>query len=80
MEQLEKFIALLRMHGFDAVCINQIKNGRGFIEFWTISRNGKYASVVFELYGQKQGYQMYIQSSGNTFDDDLLSLANRLTK
>jgi len=80
MKQLEKFIELLRIQGFDAVCLNQVKNGRGFIEFWTISRNDKYTGVVFELYGQNQGYQMYIQSSGNTFDDGLLSLSNKLSK
>lgn len=74
MEQLEKFLQQLRKAGYSARTNWQQKLNKGYLEHVTVQGNVGYVNVIFQVYGEGNGYSTYIESSGNTFEHDLNAL------
>lgn len=71
MKQLQLFFDKLRKAGYSISANWQQDLNKGMMESVTITGSVGSTYVLFHIYEGDNGYQMYIESKGNTFDDDL---------
>lgn len=72
MKQLEIFLEKLRNAGYQVITNWQKELHRKQIfEYITIKGKIGFTTVIFHIYGEEEGYSMYIESKGTTFDDDM---------
>jgi hypothetical protein len=71
MKQLENFLNKLRDAGYSVMTNWQKELNRGYLEHITIKGKVGTMLVLFQVYGKTEGYSMYIESKGITFDEDL---------
>lgn len=71
MKQLEVFFKKLRKAGYKITTNWQQQLNQGYLEHVTIKGKIGYVLVLFQIFGKTEGYNMYIESNGSTFDDDI---------
>lgn len=71
MKRLQNFLNKLRNAGYRVNTNWQQKVGNGTLEHATIIGKVGYIQVIFHIYGENEGFQIYHESPCDTFDDDI---------
>jgi len=71
MKQLEFFLDSLRTKGYNVTTNWQQNLDRGYIESVTLHGKIGVTTVIFHVYPDNNGYNMFIQSNSNTYESDL---------
>lgn len=80
MKQLNSFLSKLRDKGYSCQCNWQQKLSRSTMEHYLIvnMENNKSFNVIFQVYGDDQGFSTYTELPGNSLEKDFEFIEERL--
>lgn len=75
-ERLDKFKSQLREKGCEVLTNWQIKKDHIELDHCQINGNNGFIMVIFQIYPDGNGFEVYIQSLGNDYDTTIKAITD----
>ena len=78
MEQLNKFLELLRQNDINIKTNWTTKTAFGILQHCTLYIGKKFIIVMFQIYEDENGYDYFVKSENGLFTEDLIDIQKKL--